>query len=130
MHNPLKLTLILLLLILISCEDDVEFKYDIDDLIDTRWGVPHIEEVAPNVTDYDQSAPTIFYDDGTMIIGDSRYDFWRIRNSHSLHIEKMGEIWFIRELTPNKLHVEKSTYPAGNFILRCIYYSMGESNNE
>ncbi len=109
---------------LASCNDDEQFIFDKDDLIDTKWGIPHIIEKAPGIGEYDKSAPTIFYDDGTMQKGDTRWDFWRVRNSQSLHIEKMAEIWFVIELKADKLHVEKSKYPSGEFILTCIYYPM------
>ncbi len=113
-----------------SCEDE-ELMFNKDYLIDTKWGVPDIIELAPGAN-YDLSAPTIFYEDGLMSIGDSRYDFWRVRNSQSLHIEQMAEIWLILELGPFddkypdklKLHVEKSKYPSGEFLMRCIYPSM------
>ena len=122
--NKIKTLLISLLILLTACEEDAEFRFDLDDLIDTPWGVPDIIEVAPDVIDYDLSAPTVFYEDGHMLIGASRYDFWRLRNSQSLHIEQMSEIWFVIELTPNKLLVEKSKYPSGQFILRCVYTAM------
>ncbi len=122
----LKLIIITILFFFTSCEDDVKFKFDLDDLTGTKWGVPDIIELAPDVTEYDLSAPTIFYEDGNMTIGDSRYDFWRIRNSQSLHIERIAEIWLIIELTPDKLHVEKSKYPSGKFLLRCVYPSIEE----
>ncbi len=109
-----------------SCEKEVEFKFDMDDLIDTKWGVPDIQELAPDVVNYDLSAPTIFYEDGHMTIGGSKTDFWTLRDSQSIHIEQMAEIWFIIDLTPNRLYVEKSLYPSGKFILSCIYPAMEE----
>ncbi|MFO8068097.1 MAG: hypothetical protein R6U11_11000 [Bacteroidales bacterium] len=104
-----------------SCEKEVEFHFDLDDLIGTKWGVPDIIELAPDVINYDLSAPTVFYEDGHMTIGDSRTDFWTLRDSQSIHIEQMAEIWFVTELTSQKLHVEKSKYPSGKFLLSCIY---------
>ncbi len=125
--NRLKLIIIGALILFASCEDDdAEFHFNLDYLIDTQWGIPDVIEVSPDVIDYDLSAPTVFYEDGSMIIGDSRYDFWRIRDAKSIHIERMAEIWFIIELTPEKLHVERSEYPSGKFILRCIYPAMEE----
>ncbi len=133
MKKLLKIFFIFSFLLIVSCEEEDDFEFNLDYLIETKWGVPDIIELAPGA-DYDLSAPTIFYDDGIMSIGDSRYDFWRIRNSKSLHIEKMAEIWFIIELGPIddehpdklKLHVEKSKYPSGEFLMRCIYPSMDD----
>ncbi len=124
--NKIKTILFSFLILLTACKEDIEFKFDLDDLIDTKWGIPEIIETAPDVIDYDLSAPTIFYEDGHMIIGASRYDFWRIRNSRSIHIEQMAEIWYVIELTPYKLHVEKSKYPSGSFILRCVYPAINQ----
>jgi hypothetical protein len=116
------LFLILVFIGIISCEKDVEFEFNKEDLIDTQWGIPQIIE--PGMVDIDLSAPTIFYEDGHMTIGPDKIDFWSIRDSRTLFIEQASELWFIIKLTPDTLYVEKTMYPGGTFIVKCIYYPM------
>lgn len=109
--------------LLVSCEKDVEFAFELDDLLDTQWGIPQIIELGPGVIDYDLSAPTVFYADGTMSMG-GNFDFWNLRSSRNILIEQARELWFVIDLKPNQLMVEKSRYPTGEFLLRCVYYPM------
>jgi|SRR6056297_391422 len=122
--KAMRFILPLAILLLWSCEKDKDFKYDLDKLIGTRWGIPQVEEVAPGVGNYDQSAPTVFYEDGRVSFGDSRFDTWEVYGSKSLHIFDKKQIWQVISLSENELHVEKLSYPNGNFILRCKYYPM------
>jgi hypothetical protein len=110
--------------LLVSCEKDVEFAFELDDLLDTQWGIPQIIELGPNVVEYDLSAPTVFYADGTMSIGVSNFDLWSLRSSRNILIEQARELWFVIDLKPNQLMVEKSRYPTGEFLLRAVYYPM------
>src|SRR6056297_767685 len=122
----IRFVLFLFMMLIISCEKDKDFKYDMNDLIDTEWGVPEIEELAPGVVEYDKSAPTIFYENGQVQFGNSRFDSWEVYDSESLHIFDKQQIWQVIKLTDNELHVEKLKYPGGSFILRCKYYPMTE----
>ena len=110
-------------LLLIACSKDKEFEFDLDHLTDTPWGIPQIIEMGPNVIDYDLSAPTIFYEDGTMAVG-ANFDFWSVRDSRTIFIEQAQELWFVIDLSPEQLLVEKSRFPDGSFLMRSMYYPM------
>ncbi len=116
------ITLIIISLAIIACEKEEEFDYDINDLLLTHWGVPHVIE--PGQDDIDLTAPTIFYPEGYVTIGPDRTDFWMIRDPKSILLEQAGEIWFIINLTPDTLYVEKTRFPQGTFIVKCIYHPM------
>lgn len=105
-----------------SCNKEVEFAFDVNDLTDTPWGIPQIVE--PGMGDIDLSAPTIFYSDGHMTIGPDKIDFWSIRDSRTLLIEEAGELWFVIRLNPDTLYVEKTKFPGGTFIVKCMYFPM------
>ncbi|MBS4013989.1 MAG: hypothetical protein KGZ97_09590 [Bacteroidetes bacterium] len=107
-----------------SCNKEVEFAFDKNDLIDTPWGIPQIIE--PGMGDIDLSAPTIFYSDGHMTIGSDYIDFWSIRDSRTILIEQAGELWFVIRLNPDTLYVEKTKYPGGTFIVKCMYFPMDD----
>ena len=117
----------LLLIIIIalgnnSCDKEQEFDYDINHLLLTHWGIPHVIE--PGQEEIDLAAPTIFYPEGYVTIGPDRTDFWMIRDPKSILLEQAGEIWFIINLSPDTLYVEKTRYPEGTFIVKCIYHPM------
>jgi len=109
---------------LISCEKEVKFAFELDHLLNTRWGIPQIIEQGPGVTDIDFSAPTVFYADGTMSIGGSNFDLWSLRSSRTILLEQRQELWLIISLSPTQLMVEKSRFPTGQFLLRCVYHPM------
>ncbi|MFW5663838.1 MAG: hypothetical protein ACOCYD_02255 [bacterium] len=102
-----------------SCEEEKEFMFELDDLLDTHWGIPQIIE--PGQGPVNMDAPTIFHADGHVTIGPSTTDFWSIRGERNLLLEVAGEIWFIIDLTPDRLYVEKTSHPGGTFIVKCLY---------
>lgn len=107
---------------LTSCETDQDFVFDTKDLVNTQWGIPQIIE--PGDGPFDLSAPTIFHEDGTVSIGTARNDLWSLRGERSIFLEQSRENWFIIELTPDRFYVEKTSYPDGQFIVKCIYEPM------
>lgn len=115
--------ILLLTVFLSSCDKDEEFKFELDDLLETQWGIPQIVE--PGTVDFIVDAPTIFYGDGHMRIG-HHTDFWTLRDSRSLFIQEASQVWFIIELKPERLYVEKSSYPDGAFIVKCFYEPLPE----
>jgi hypothetical protein len=115
--------LLFLVLFLGSCEKEVNFAFDMDDLTGTQWGIPQIIELGPGVVDYELSAPTVFYADGTMSVA-GNFDFWSLRSSKTILIEQARELWFIIDLSPTQLMVEKTRFPGGEFLLRSVYYPM------
>lgn len=122
-----RLSLIFALISLLSfsgCEKDAKFMYNIDDLVGTPWGIPEILELGPGLIDGDLTAPTIFHADGHLSIGPARIDFWSVRDKRSLLIHEAQEIWFVIDLKPDLLYVEKSHLRTGAFIVRCIYRPM------
>jgi hypothetical protein len=126
MKKALILLVFSFLFVLPGCDKDKEFEFNVDDLTETRWGIPDIIDLGPDVVNYDLSAPTIFSADGKVTIGPAYVDYWTVRDSRSIFIHELSEVWFIIELKPETLYVEKSKYPTGNFIMRCMYRPMGE----
>ena len=114
-----------LLLMFCQCEKEKDFKYDIHLLTATEWGIPEIQEGGPSGGNFDQVAPTRFYEDGRVTFA-GRSDFWQVRDSRSLLIQERQQIWQILELTENKLHVEVFTYPNSEFVVRAIFYPLEE----
>jgi hypothetical protein len=108
----------LLFITFISCRDE-EFDFDINHLTDTPWGIPQIVEAGTGHIDLD--APTIFDARGFVTIGNARTDIWTIRSNRTIFLEEARENWFIISLTPERLYVEKSKFPDGTFIVKCIY---------
>jgi len=107
-----------------SCEDDPEFQFNLDDLLLTHWGVPQMIRPPQDMTMPDLDAPTIFYPEGYVTIGPARTDFWSLRSSRSIFLEQSKEIWFIIDLTPTKLQVEKTRQNDGAFLGEYVYYPM------
>ncbi len=105
-----------------ACDSEEEFAFDKDHLTETHWGVPQIIEPGPG--EIDLTAPTIFHPDGHMTIGPNRTDFWSFRDSRSIFIEQAREVWFIFKLNPDTLYVERTQYPDGSFIVKCMYHPM------
>lgn len=103
-------------LFLFSCEKDEEFAYDMDLLVDKEWGVPQV-----NQGSYDQSAPTVFKEDGTVTFGGTRQDTWDVRDSRSLFIQRRSEIWQVLNLTETRLEVDILKYPEGDFKASCVF---------
>ena len=113
--------LIIVLIFLVSCEKDKDFAYDINILVDTKWGTPHVEQ-----GNYDLSAPTVFKEDGTVTFGNTRTDTWDVRDSRSLFIQRRSEIWQVLRLTETTLEVDILKYPEGNFKANCVYRPIEE----
>lgn len=107
-----------------SCEDDPEFHFNLDDLLLTHWGVPQMIRPPQDMTMPDLDAPTIFYPEGYVTIGPARTDFWSIRSSRSIFLERSKEIWLIINLTPTKLQVEKTRQNDGALLGEYVYYPM------
>lgn len=110
--------LISFILITGGCNDE-EFMFDIDNLTGTTWGVPMIIDGGAEFVDL--SSPTIFRADGIAIFGTSRTDFWSIKGKRTLLLEQAGELWFIIDLSPQRLYVEKTKQANGAFIAKCLY---------
>ncbi|TVQ18538.1 MAG: hypothetical protein EA361_01310 [Bacteroidetes bacterium] len=110
------------ILMISGCGKEKEFMFDLDDLLETPWGIPQIIE--PGQGPINMDAPTIFHPDGHVTIGPATTDFWSVRGERSLLLEVSGEIWFIIDLSPNRLYVEKTTHPGGTFIVKCLYEPM------
>ncbi len=108
-------------LILASCDKEEEFMFELDHLLETPWGIPQIIE--PGQGDIDLEAPTIFYPDGLVTIGPARTDFWSLRGSRTIILDHARESWFIIDLTPERLYVEKSSLE-GVFLVKCFYEPM------
>ncbi len=124
-HTPFAIAVLFLLsLAFTSCDKEHEFAFELDDLLDTPWGIPQVVE--PGMGDMNLDAPTIFYADGHMQIGPGRYDFWSMRDSRSLLVEQAQEIWFIIDLTSQRLYVEKTRQTDGMFLGKFMYYPMDE----
>jgi hypothetical protein len=115
-HTPL--LMLIISLAFFGCGDE-EFSYDINHLVDTHWGIPQIIE--PGIGHIDLDAPTIFNIEGYVLIGTSRTDYWTIRGDRSIFLEQAKENWFIIDLSPERLYVEKTSYPDGSFIAKCLY---------
>mgnify|MGYP006276152479 CR=1 FL=1 len=107
-----------------ACEKDKDFQYDINHLIGTEWGIPHIQDTGPGYTGYNMSAPMVFHDDGRVTFGSTQTDFWEVRDSRSLLIQKRSQIWQVLDLSENKLHVEVLKHPTGEFLMNAIFYPM------
>lgn len=101
-----------------GCSDE-EFDFDINHLVDTPWGIPQIIE--PGMGHINLDAPTIFNIEGFVLIGSSRTDYWTIRGDRNIFLEQAKENWFIIDLSPERLYVEKTSYPDGSFIAKCLY---------
>lgn len=114
--------LLAFIIFLSSCGDEKEFMFDLDDLLETQWGIPQIIE--PGQGPINMDAPTIFHADGHVTIGPSTTDFWSVRGERSLLLEVSGETWFIIDLSPDRLYVEKTSHPGGTFIVKCLYEPM------
>lgn len=121
MAKKIILLFFLSMLSLASCKESPDFEFNIDYLTGTIWGVPDIIDVNPELTNYNLSAPTVFYKDGKVSIGPDINDFWSKKDSRQIFIQNISEIWFLIELTPETLYVEKSKYPSGDYMMRCIY---------
>jgi hypothetical protein len=120
MSISLKISLLFLLFwSFVACKNEEEFRFNIDDLTHTAWGIPQIVEAGMEEINLD--APTIFDPSGFVTIGNSRTDFWRIRGNRTIFLEQAQENWFIISLNPQRLYVEKTTFPGGTFIVKCIY---------
>lgn len=121
-NKSVHIVLLFLCIVMAGCKDDEEFMFDINHLTDTKWGIPMVIE--PGNLPFDLDAPTIFTMDGLVQIGPSRTDFWSKRGSRGIFLEQAREIWFIIDLSEDRLYVEKITHPEGNFIVKCIYEPM------
>ncbi len=122
MKLPAFLILVLLFVISACDKEEEEFYFELDDLLETHWGIPHVIE--PGQEDIDLAAPTIFYPDGYVNIGPDRTDFWRIKDSRSIFLDEAGEDWFFINLSPDTMYVEKTKYPQGIFLGKYIYHPM------
>lgn len=111
-----------IILVFQSCDDDPEFQFNLDDLLLTHWGVPQMIRPPQDMTMPDLDAPTIFYPEGYVTIGPARTDFWSLRSSRSIFLEQSKEIWFIIDLTPTKLQVEKTRQNDGALLGEYVYY--------
>jgi len=115
-----KLILLLIFIVIVSCEKEIEFQYNLDQLCEVNWGIPFVKD--QRLDNYvDLSSPTIFHKDRSMEIADQVYDFWSIYDSKSILIQNMSELWIIYELNDTVLHVNKIKHPKGDFIAECIY---------
>ena len=123
-NSAIKIPILFIALILLSCEDDPEFAFEIDDLTNTQWGIPQMIRPPQDMSVPDLDAPTIFYPEGYVTIGPARTDFWTIRSSRSILLEQSGEIWFFIDLTPIKMHVEKTKQNDGTLLGEYVYYPM------
>lgn len=113
--------LLIFLSLVFSCEKDIEFKYDINLLINNVWGIPQVIDVSPLIVNPDLSAPTNFQENGIVVIANQYEDFWRIYNSTSITLQNLLEIWQINELNDSTLHVHKLRYPDGEYLMECVY---------
>ncbi|MFC2137521.1 hypothetical protein ACFLTE_05035 [Bacteroidota bacterium] len=104
-----------------SCNDSEENDFNVEYLIDVKWGIPVIEaEGNINYTTFD--APTIFKENGTVEFGHKYIDYWQIYDSKSILIQNLQEVWIIYELSETIFRVNKIKHPKGDFIVECIYY--------
>ncbi len=110
-----------LIFLFTTCEKDVEFEFDEGMLVDTPWGIPQILELGPNLTNVDQSAPTIFYESGLVVFGDQKEDYWQIYDARSILLEQKSQIWNIIKLNKDTLHVNKVGYRNSRFIAEVLY---------
>lgn len=117
-HILLFCVLLIVGLVNTSC-DEKEFIYDLDDLLNTQWGIPQIVEAGMEPIDLD--APTVFTADGLVTIGGARNDFWYTRGERFIILEEAREQWFIIDLSPDRLYVEKTRHPEGTFLVKCLY---------
>ncbi|MFW5706654.1 MAG: hypothetical protein ACOC12_01930 [Bacteroidota bacterium] len=102
-----------------GCSKEEEFIFDINDLLETQWGIPQIIE--PGEGHIDLDAPTVFHADGLVTIGTARTDYWTTFGTRSILLQQAQQVWFIIDLSPERLYVEKNTHPQGQFIVKCIY---------
>lgn len=120
MKRLIRISVVILLFYLLNgCSKEEEFMFDINHLSGTAWGIPQIIE--PGMGHIDLDAPTIFDPSGFVTIGNSRNDLWTTRGKRSIFLEQARETWFIIRLTQNELYVEKTSFPDGTFIVKCIY---------
>jgi len=111
------------LIVLTGCEDE-DFMFNADHLINTRWGVPMIIDAGPEYIAL--GAPTVFRADGIVTIGTTRTDFWSLRGKRTIVLEQAGELWFIIDLSPHRLYVEKSRQIDGTFLAKCLYEPLSD----
>jgi hypothetical protein len=112
------ISLLFIITALSACKDE-DFMFDINHLTGTAWGIPQIVEAGSVHIDLD--APVIFDPNGFVTIGNARTDIWTIRGKRTIILEEARENWFIISLSPDRLYVEKTAFPDGTFIVKCIY---------
>lgn len=113
--------IILILALLVSCEEPEPFKYDLELLYDTHWVNPKVEETNSEFGQVDLSSPVIFRENGWVEIGSGTEEYWEVYDETSLLLESHSQLWVFMELTPGKMRVEKYTFPETRFIVRCVY---------
>ena len=113
-----------LLLFISACEKE-EFRYDLELLTGTEWGIPQVLETGPSGGSFIQTSPNVFYEDGRVSFGGS-IDFWQVRDSRSLHLQRREQIWQVLELTENKLSVDVLKFPNGDFLFEVDFYPLEE----
>lgn len=113
------LVFLLFLFLLTGCQDEKDFLFEIEDLYN-QWGIPQVIE--PGFGNIELEAPTIFYPEGLVEIGPSRIDYWSVMSERTIFMEQSRETWFIINLSPDTLYVERNAYPDGTFIVKCIYF--------
>ncbi len=119
-NRYLKILLMFFFVALCRCDQKEDSAIDIDLLVSTSWGIPQVVE--PGAGNIDLDAPTIFYQEGYVEIGPSKTDFWSLRNDRTIFLEQAQELWFVIDLSEERLYVEKNSYPDGTFLVKCIYY--------
>jgi hypothetical protein len=117
--NFFSLVVVAGLLLMAGCDKDEEFMFNIDDLLDTQWGIPQVVE--PGSEYIEVVAPTVFDATGTVSFGNTRYDFWYFRNKRTIVIEQAREIWFVIDLRSDRLYVEITRHPEGTFLGKFIF---------
>lgn len=105
----------------LSCKEDESFMFDESLLTNTEWGQPEIVETGHGSQTNNMSAPTIFYKNGQMTIGQSYHDTWYTRGKRQLILEMQREMWLVLALQEDLLIVEKYTLPEQQFIAKCRY---------
>jgi hypothetical protein len=120
MSRKINIVFVLLLsLFFMQCEDE-GFKYDKKLLTEPTWGLPEIKDSGPAGSDFIQTSPTNFREDGRVTIGGRTY-YWRVMNSRSILIERRNQQWFIIDLTEDRLEVEINKHPAGEYMVHAVF---------
>lgn len=105
-----------------SCEEENKsFAYDLAILKNTKWTNPKVEEADVDHQQINLSSPVIFHDDGIAEIGSQKDDYWEVYDEKSILLHNRSQLWRFLELTPDKMRVEKYTFPETRFTVRMVY---------